>query len=353
MCINKTFFVPHSSSSQTKKVKLFASVSAMCGDGANDCGALRAAHAGISLSEAESSVASPFTSTVANISCVLRIIREGRAALVTSFGIFKFMVLYSLCEFFSTMILYTIDSNLTDFEFLYIDIALVVNFAFFFGRNHAFSGPLTSETPQSSLFSHVTLLSMLFQLILMVSMQILSFVLVHKFAWFEPFKFTTPTLYSCYENYAVFAISMFQYVILAITFSQGKPYRTPIYKNKLFIVSIAVMTMVCVYITLIPSKFSVVVLQLRVPPDIQFPLVVLYLAFCNFVISLAIEKFAIQYLLMSKCKRWNKDYKYCKYLNIEEQLDNSSMWPKLSKQAPILTSPSALSLCTTHESTKL
>ncbi len=57
----------------------------MCGDGANDCVALKTADIGVSLSEAEASIAAPFTSQIQDISCILIILKEGRCALTTSF----------------------------------------------------------------------------------------------------------------------------------------------------------------------------------------------------------------------------------------------------------------------------
>lgn len=102
-----------------------------CGDGANDCGALKAADVGISLSEAEASVAAPFTSRVFDITCVPEVIREGRAALVTSFSCFKYMSLYSAIQFCSVSFLYASASNLGDFQFLFIDLALILPLAIF------------------------------------------------------------------------------------------------------------------------------------------------------------------------------------------------------------------------------
>lgn len=102
-----------------------------CGDGANDCGALKAADVGISLSEAEASVAAPFTSRVFDISCVPQVIREGRAALVTSFTCFKYMSLYSAIQFTSVSFLYASASNLGDFQFLFIDLFLILPIAIF------------------------------------------------------------------------------------------------------------------------------------------------------------------------------------------------------------------------------
>uniref|UniRef100_A0A2K6GAS8 ATPase 13A3 n=1 Tax=Propithecus coquereli TaxID=379532 RepID=A0A2K6GAS8_PROCO len=85
----------------------------MCGDGANDCGALKRAHGGISLSELEASVASPFTSKTPSISCVPNLIREGRAALITSFCVCELAlfsrVTYSLDSFIISVFILNID----------------------------------------------------------------------------------------------------------------------------------------------------------------------------------------------------------------------------------------------------
>jgi cation-transporting ATPase 13A3/4/5 len=62
----------------------------MCGDGANDCAALKTADIGISISQTEASIAAPFTSQIENIQCVTLLLREGRCSLATLSSTFKF-----------------------------------------------------------------------------------------------------------------------------------------------------------------------------------------------------------------------------------------------------------------------
>lgn len=80
---------------------------------------MKAANVGVSLSPAEASVAAPFTSGIPNISCLIWLILEGRCALVTSFEIFKYMALYSLIQFMSILILYTV-------SFYFDDVIIII-----------------------------------------------------------------------------------------------------------------------------------------------------------------------------------------------------------------------------------
>lgn len=68
---------PASKSMIITRLRSLGFVVGMCGDGGNDCGALRAAHAGIALSEAEASVVSPFTSKTKSVQSVVDLLKEG------------------------------------------------------------------------------------------------------------------------------------------------------------------------------------------------------------------------------------------------------------------------------------
>jgi len=82
----------------------------MCGDGANDCGALKQADMGVSLSESEQSIAGSLSSKICDIRCIGVILREGRCSLVTCFECFKYMALYSMIQCVTTTILYVSSS---------------------------------------------------------------------------------------------------------------------------------------------------------------------------------------------------------------------------------------------------
>ncbi|XP_026671693.1 probable cation-transporting ATPase 13A3 isoform X2 [Ceratina calcarata] len=311
---------------------------AMCGDGANDCGALRAAHVGVSLSEAESSVASPFTSKVPDIRCVPKVIKEGRAALVTSFGIFKFMVTYSLTEFLSVIILYSIDSNLTDLEFLFIDICLVVLFASFFGKTRAYETKLVKKPPMTSLLTFTSIFSLSVHMLIMTIFQTIAYYAVRQFPWFTPFVYTEETEYACYENYSVFCVAIFQYITMAIIFSRGKPYRKAIYTNIAFMFSLIAMTLVCAYITVYPAGWIVNLLQLHLPPEYDWRIIILVLAFANFVLCFFVESFVIEYLIEKKFREkfYNPKKSKKEYLRVEHELANDLSWPTISKELPTL-----------------
>lgn len=72
------------------------------------------------------------------------LIREGRAALVTSFGMFKFMALYSLIQFVTITIVYYYLSSLSDVGFMYIDLVIIDLIAFTMSRNYPYKSPLHS-----------------------------------------------------------------------------------------------------------------------------------------------------------------------------------------------------------------
>lgn len=142
----------------------------------------KAAHVGISLSEAEASIASPFTSKRSNISCVPTLIREGRAALVTSFGVFKYMAAYSLNIFMTGCLLQWIGSDMADFQYLYIDLFLISVVAIFFGYTPA-SDILSPQRPPTKILSLPSVSSIFVQLFIFTSFQVFAFEFISLQPW--------------------------------------------------------------------------------------------------------------------------------------------------------------------------
>ncbi|XP_076600171.1 polyamine-transporting ATPase 13A3-like [Chaetodon auriga] len=352
LVLRGTVFARMAPDQKTQLVEILQSMDytvGMCGDGANDCGALKRAHSGISLSELEASVASPFTSSTPNICCVPNLIREGRAALITSFCVFKFMALYSIIQYLTVTLLYSILSNLGDFQFLFIDLIIILIIAFTMSLNPAWK-ELVLRRPPSSLISGPLLCSVLTQILTCLAFQVLAFLLVQQQSWYEKW---TPQSDACnvsssslspspnattapqdhkniknYENTTLFYISSFQYLVVAIIFSKGKPFRQPSYKNWPFMLSCVGLYTFLLVIMLHPvpaiDRFLEIVC---VPHDWRVTLVIIVIgnAAVSLLLEMANERWGSSFLSWLFCRR-NKPPRV-RYMHLALELQDDADWP--------------------------
>lgn len=216
-----------------------------CGDGANDVGALKSAHVGVSLCEAEASVAAPLTSKKQTISCMIAVVAEGRCSLDTSYLIFKFIIVYAFVQVFAVNLMYSFGGSVGNYQYLIQDLLYTTVLAGTMGFTRP-AKKLTGQRPPERLMSAGIWFPVIAQFIACAVFQLASLVMLSRQSWyvrFDPEPGSTGT--NCFaratanspecslswENSVVFIMSLGQFLITTLVFNKGPPHRRPLYTN--------------------------------------------------------------------------------------------------------------------------
>ncbi|XP_075056986.1 putative cation-transporting ATPase 13A4 [Mixophyes fleayi] len=322
----------------------------MCGDGANDCAALKMANAGISLSVQEASVAAPFNSHITNIQCVPELLKEGRAALVTSFCMFKYMAMFGLIEYINTMLLYWQRNIFGNNQFLVHDFAILFVIFLTMSSTPAYQ-KLAPYRPPGQLISPSMLFSVVYNVLFTIAMQTYAFLIVQQQPWysrddvysacylgntslnqnltFELIEKRTKKNYESFENSSLWLLTAVHLVILAFIFSKGKPFRKPLYTNYIFVFTLIVELALTLFFIFADFKNVYVVLELVCTPTSWRIHMLVILVIC-LVVSFVVEEFILDnralWLALKKCLKLKPGSNYKKLRAI---LEEDTEWPPL------------------------
>ncbi|XP_052013974.1 probable cation-transporting ATPase 13A5 isoform X2 [Apodemus sylvaticus] len=358
--VNGTIFARMSPGQKSSLVEEFQKLNyyvGMCGDGANDCGALKMAHAGISLSEQEASVASPFTSKIANIECVPHLIREGRAALVSSFGVFKYLTMYGIIQFIGTSLLYWQLQLFGNYQYLLQDVAITLMVSLTMSINHAFP-KLAPYRPAGQLLSPQLLLSVFMNSCFTCIVLVCTFLSVKQQPWYcEVYKYSecflvnqsnfstnmslernwtgnatlVPASVLSFEGTSLWPLVTFNCISAAFIFSKGKPFRKPIYTNYLF--SLLLTSAVGLTIFILFCDFQDLYHKMEfIPTPTSWRISILVAAFVQFCVAFFVEDAILQNReLWLFLKKEFGFYSKSQYRILQRKLAEDSTWPPMNR----------------------
>lgn len=236
-------------------------ITLMCGDGGNDCGALKTAHVGVALSKAEASIVSPFTSLDLDLKSVVEVLKEGRCALTSAFASYKYMIMYGQIETFTQILCAYYRITFADWNWTFMDGIWLTTLAFSLTLAQP-ADRLAEKRPTASLLGPQTLSSIIGMLIINNCFTLLGlFSLLHT-DWYSCRTWIAISLSNVlrigdnYESEIIFLLSGYQYISSAMAFNFGHNHRASWYTNKIFVFFATLWTLLHFTVTLFPGKLS-------------------------------------------------------------------------------------------------
>jgi cation-transporting P-type ATPase 13A2 len=248
--------------------------------------ALRAATVGVSLCEAETSVAAPVTSRYQTPGSVVDVIKEGRCSLVTAYVLVTFNIMYATIQLFNAIMMYRYGLLVGNNTYLIQDLF----FTLFLGLAISVTPPadtLSAERPPHRFFTKYLFLKLFLQLVTFVSFQALVLHVLSTQEWYvkydcqgEPLRETIAA-----ETSVIASTGLSQLIIASVVACIDLPFREEWWRNKYHLLAIAAqMTFVGYQLFGRESYFLTQVLEIQ-PLPYDFCYTLLSLIIFNIAVS--------------------------------------------------------------------